>query len=267
MLKCEQGGIRFNKSEHRRALMEVVERSKGSIERKHMNISAVMVVLGLPHIDGYKPFSHYQNALFETVEAHLSENRDLHKLLTGESDAVRAELLEVPTGARLVYDDAPPRRACREQRLPEEIQRVIQRFESPAVRDARIRALGKDGEALVFEMEKRRLRCLGRDDLASDVRWIARDEGDGFGYDILSFKGSGAGAHDKRLLEVKTTNGPRTTPFFVTSNELQVSEKCPERFRIVRLYNFRRHLRAYKLKPPLSEQVLLSPTIYRASYK
>ena len=71
MLEQEQSGRRFNISAHRRALMGVIDRSNGSIERKHMNISAVMAVLGLPHINGYKPFSHYQNALFEVVEEHL----------------------------------------------------------------------------------------------------------------------------------------------------------------------------------------------------
>ena len=56
--------------------METIGRSKKSIEFKHMNISAVMDALGLPYIDGYKPLGHYQEALFEAVEAHLNEKPD-----------------------------------------------------------------------------------------------------------------------------------------------------------------------------------------------
>ena len=48
MLEHEQMGQPFNKAEHRRALMEITGRSRGSIEFKHCNISAVMEILGLP---------------------------------------------------------------------------------------------------------------------------------------------------------------------------------------------------------------------------
>ena len=69
MLEHEEEGRVFSKAEHRRALMKTIARSEGSIERKHMNISAVLVALGLPYVDGYKPYRNYQNALFEAVEA------------------------------------------------------------------------------------------------------------------------------------------------------------------------------------------------------
>ena len=90
--------------------------------------------------------------------------------------------------------------------------------------------LGKAGEEFVFELERKRLSMLGRQDLADDVRWVARDDGDGYGYDILSFHGSGTGyeASRERWLEIKTTNGPKTTPFFITRNELNVSRGKPE---------------------------------------
>ncbi len=265
MLRYEQAGRVFNKTEHRRVLMKTIGRSEGSIDRKHMNISAVMVALGLPYIDGYKPYTNYQKALFEAVEARLGKDHDLHALLTGEAvDAVRAPL-ETLVGPKLVFDDAPPPREPSEQNVPEDIDRIVRRFEPPAERDARNRQLGKAGEAFVFEVERRRLNELGRKDLSDRVHWVARDEGDGYGYDILSFDGIGDDAERERWLEIKTTNGPRTTPFFITKNELCVSEERPDVFRLVRLYDFQRQVRAYCLKPPLDEQVWLSPTIYRAS--
>ena len=265
MLRYEQAGRAFNKTEHRRVLMKTIGRSEGSIDRKHMNISAVMVALGLPYIDGYKPYTNYQKALFEAVEARLGKDHDLHALLTGEAvDVVRASL-ETLVRPKLVFDDAPPPREPSEQNVPEDIHRIVSRFEPPAERDARNRHLGKAGEALVFEVERRRLNELGRKDLSDRVRWVARDDGDGYGYDIRSFDGTGDEAEWECWLEIKTTNGPRTTPFFITKNELYASKEHPDVFRLVRLYDFQRQVRAYCVKPPLDEQVWLSPTIYRAS--
>ena len=265
MLGHEQAGRALNKAEHRRALMGTIGRSEGSIERKHMNISAVMAALGLPYIDGYKPYRNYQKALFEAVEARLGKAPDLHALLTGETVEVRRESPETLARPGLVFDEAPPPREMPAQAVPEYIRRIVHRFEPPAERDARNRYLGKAGEALVFEVERRRLNELGRKDLSDRVRWVARDDGDGYGFDILSFDGTGDEANRERWLEIKTTNGPRTTPFFITKNELCVSKKRPDVFRIVRLYDFQRQVRAYRLEPPLEEQVWLSPTIYRAS--
>lgn len=272
MLAHELEGRRYNKTEHRRALMDTIDRSHGSIERKHMNISAVLEAHGLPYIYGYKPYSNFQQALFEAVQARLNEDIVLRASLTGEAAAVR----ERPPEFRIdpeqvvdpeqVYVDAPLPREVSGPHLPEDISRIIRKFEPPAERDARNRMLGDAGEEFVFELERQRLSMLGRKDLADNVRWVARDDGDGYGYDILSFHGRGQGneANRKRLLEIKTTNGPKTTPFFITRNELSVSKENPEIFRVVRLYDFRRRARAYRLEPPLEDRVRLIPAIYSA---
>ena len=266
MLEHEQQGRSFNKSQHRRALVETIGRTESSIEWKHMNISAVMVSLGLPHIDGYKPQTHYQQALFEAVEHYLRWDGELHRLLTCEKETTLTNPEVLPAKSSLVFDKAPPKFSSSERVVPIDIHRVIRKFEHPAERDARIRALGRAGESFVYGIERVRLKCLGRRDLSDQVKWVARDEGDGTGYDILSFCGKGKNADQKRLLEVKTTNGPKTTPFLITSNELNVSREYPCEFRIVRLYSFRRNARAYRLKPPLEEHTRLSPTVYRASF-
>ena len=265
MLRHELAGLSYNKSEHRRTLKKTISRSDGSIERKHMNISAVMDVLGLPYINGYQPYRHYQRALFEAVETQLHRNRELYSSLTGEDVAPKRPSGEPLSESSLEFDEAPPSREVSKQNLSEDIHRIVHRFEPPAERDARNRKLGKDGEEFVFETEKRRLYELGRKDLSDSVSWVARDKGDGYGYDILSFLGTGNQAERERWLEIKTTNGPRTTPFFITRNELSVSETHPDIFRIVRLYDFRRQARAYRLKPPLEQHVKLSPTIYSAT--
>lgn len=264
MLLQEQLGHHYNKTEHRRTLMETVDRSKGSIEHKHMNISAVLAVLGLPYIEGYKPYSNFQQALYEAVETHLGNDSVLYATLIGGTATIREPSPEFFVEPTRIYEDAPLPGTAAEQQVPETIHKIIRKFEPPAERDARNRMLGRAGEEFVFELERRRLSLLGRADLADNVRWVAKEDGDGYGFDILSFHGKGNHSDQKRWLEVKTTNGPKTTPFFITRNELRVSEKNPGIFRVVRLYDFQKTVRAYRLEPPLEDRVRLTPAIYSA---
>lgn len=64
MLKAELAGEPYSKAEHRRALQPLLGgRSESSIEFKHQNISAVLVGMGLPYIEGYKPAKNYQKTV------------------------------------------------------------------------------------------------------------------------------------------------------------------------------------------------------------
>jgi len=72
MLALELRGEPFNKANHNRDLLRVLDgRTRGSIERKHQNISAILIELGYPYIDGYKPLRNYQELLREVVEERL----------------------------------------------------------------------------------------------------------------------------------------------------------------------------------------------------
>jgi hypothetical protein len=59
MLRLELAGQSYVKAHRNAALQELTRRSRGSIERKHQNISAVLVKLGMPWISGYKPLANY----------------------------------------------------------------------------------------------------------------------------------------------------------------------------------------------------------------
>src|SRR3546814_8463631 len=67
MLTDELVGRSFNKAARNRDLQAVIDRSKGSIEFKHQNISEVLLGLGQPWIEGYKPAANFQNALVDGV--------------------------------------------------------------------------------------------------------------------------------------------------------------------------------------------------------
>ena len=109
-------------------------------------------------------------------------------------------------------------------------------------------------EAFVVELERRRLHEADRPDLARNVRWIADEDGDGAGYDVLSFHPGG----EPRLIEVKTTNGPARTPFFLSRNELAVAVERPEDWRLYRVHLFANAPRVFTLTPPLDGSVRLT---------
>lgn len=62
MLGEELAGRPYVKASHRRAVVEQTGRSEPSVERKYMNVSAVLMKLGLPRIRGYAPNAHAQSA-------------------------------------------------------------------------------------------------------------------------------------------------------------------------------------------------------------
>jgi Domain of unknown function (DUF3883) len=105
-----------------------------------------------------------------------------------------------------------------------------------AARDAANRDLGERGEDFVVKYERRRLTKAGRADLAAQVRCISETEGDGAGYDVLSFDTDGR----EKYIELKTTTGGKKTPFIVTLNEVEFSEDHPEDFLLYRLFGFDR---------------------------
>lgn len=77
-------------------------------------------------------------------------------------------------------------------------------------------ATGLEGEQIVVMVEKYYLSSIGRQDLADKVRNIAREDGDGFGYDVLSFFENGT----QKYIEVKSTKQNIYNPFYMSENEL-----------------------------------------------
>jgi hypothetical protein len=251
MLNDEASGVPFIKAEHNRLLRSEIDRSEASIEFKHRNVSAVLQQLGLPRIRGYLPAANYQKAIIPAIDRYLSQNPiALHPERTVTGFAERPGLfVEAPPMLLPVV----PRR--------EDVERLVRKF-NPVERDFRNRKLGRDGEELVIQFERERLKQRDRPDLAEKIRWISEEDGDGAGYDILSFDEKGK----ERFLEVKTTVGSDTTPFYITRNELSFSSERPEAFRLCRVFDFSIRPRMFELAPPLRDFVHLSPLSYEASF-
>jgi Domain of unknown function (DUF3883) len=253
MLAKELEGESYVKSHHNDTLQKMAGRQRGSIERKHMNISAVMERLELPRIRGYAPLPNFQAGLIGAVERHLSS-----KEIPQHSGIARPN--EILSDTRTLWIGPPPQPLAELNKSTPELERLVRKFD-PAARDARNRTLGKDGEHLAFENEIRILETGDRSDLARKVEWTSQERGDGAGYDIASFEIDGR----PKLIEVKTTNGSALTPFYMSENERSFSEERPEAFTLLRLYNFNETPMAFELRPPLGSVLAMNPISYRAS--
>lgn len=255
MLTAELSGQPYVKSHHSAALMAGIGRTHRSVEFKHQNISAVMEELGLPWINGYKPKRNYQNAIFDAIDRYLTRTSWLAQPML-DQPTVR---IEAATVNHTIFVDAP----ALEDRVdrPPRLERLVRKFD-PVERDFRNRALGKAGERFVLDVERDRLQRVNRDDLAGNVRWISDEQGDGAGYDILSFDPDG----QERLIEVKTTNGAASTPFFLSRTEHEVSEQKAETWRLYRVHLFAQSPRIFTVTPPLAQALHLRAEAWRASF-
>ena len=103
-----------------------------------------------------------------------------------------------------------------------------------AALDARNRHIGLEGEKLIFQMEIDRLRAAGLTDLAAQVKHISLVNS-AAGYDIASFASNGS----LKRIEVKTTQGPISAPFFISINEVLASREDPLSYWIYRVFSFR----------------------------
>lgn len=254
MLKEEQAGQIVHKTEHRRALMKLVQRPNGSIEFKYQNISAVLTELGLPRIRGYVPARNFQGAIADAIgrflELHPNPIPLFAKPLTGFADP------------QLLFESPPPTARPINEEAKKAFERVARKFD-PALRDQLNRALGGAGEEFIYEREQKLLISADRSDLAKKVKWVSKEDGDDAGYDIRSYDPSGS----ERWIEVKTTRGGSRTPFYLTSNENEVAKEHPDAFRLYRLHDFSQTPGLFTLTPPLEAVLQLEALTFRASLK
>ncbi len=261
MLVLELRDERFNKAKRNRDLREQLDgRSKGAVERKHQNISAILISLGFPYIDGYKPLGHGQDMLREVVHEQLPPLRDLVEAAVGEpqedvsvEDVLRVGVDPPDTGLPSVVREEPARYG-------------VGSVGSPATnylqREALNRSLGDAGEALVMEYERARLLRAGKDHLARNVEQVSKTVGDHAGYDIHSYDVAG---HD-RFVEVKTTRYGKLTPFYISAGEVRFCGANLHAYRLYRLFNFRKGPRLFVLPGDVRRHVRLNVANYRAHF-
>lgn len=257
MLVLEYSGQSYNKAAHRRALQSKLnERTEAAIELKHQNISAVLHSLGFHWIPGYKPRGHYQALLREVVEEQLANNKLVDEAaqnaasfpatapLPGDFHNV---LVEAPRFAAKIKEPSPPAYYASSPKKRDYLER-----------EARNISLGRAGEEYVLNFEHFRLYKLGQKKLANKVAHVSVSQGDGLGFDILSFESDGR----ERYIEVKTTAFAKETPFFISRGEIQFAKDHEEQFHLYRLYEFRKSPKLFDLVGSVEKHCAVNPVNY-----
>ena len=262
MLRSELSGIRFSKTEHRNRLSRMLNaRSDGAIERKHQNVSAILIELGIPYINGYKPLGNYQQLLKEVVSDQVEGDSALLSLVERDVTAGAS----VPTVADILsaLEEPPEARVKRAQYSPlqDNSGRGQGRHIDYLAREAANASLGAAGEEFAVRFEQARLIHAGREHLSDRVERVSATVGDWLGYDIKSCEVDGS----DRLIEVKTTGYGKEIPFYVTRNEVFTSTKLGKHYHLYRLFQFRENPRLFHLKGALTDTCQLEPTVYEAS--
>lgn len=237
MLSEELIGNDFKKSEHNRTLQKILStRSKGSIEFKHQNISAVLVNLGQPFIKGYLPRYNYQKLLEDKVIEYLNRHKNLESTFRNFSEKP-VELTTRPDFLKILVD--PPKSdIIKEPIIPYARKPIKINY---LEREQRNMSLGEAGEQLVVEYEKWKLTSIGKDKLADQVEWISKEQGDGAGFDILSKDERGK----DKYIEVKTTKLSKETPFYFSKDEFEFSHEQRDKYHLYRVFNFEKDAKIF----------------------
>ena len=259
MLTMELTGQQFNKSDHRRKLIRLLKnRSEGAVERKHQNISAILIELGCPYISGYKPLGNYQDLLFNVLADRIRDS-DLF-------DRAAMAAVQMPAATPIPDDFSnvlvePPRLSytAREPGAPK-VRTAIKR--DYIGQEARNTSLGEAGEVFVVNYEIWRLASSGQSRLANKVEHVAKIQGDGLGYDVLSFDNSGK----ERFIEVKTTSFGKETPFFITRSEIEFSRSEKNHFHLYRVFDFRKEPHLFSFRGKVDQHCHLDPITYQARF-
>lgn len=147
-----------------------------------------------------------------------------------------------------------------QNRLPRKVVGKLQRDIDYGAKERYDAKLGFIGELLVVEYEKARLKRENRGDLAKVVEQVSRTQGDGLGYDIRSYTKDG----EPRFIEVKTTQGDINTPFYLSRNEMEASNRYGNAYELFRVYDVMDNKKFYTVTGPLEKSLETTVQSYKA---
>jgi hypothetical protein len=259
MLLMEMEGRSFVKKQHRsRLLPQLDQRSEGSIEFKHQNISAVLNRLGEPHIKGYKPLPNYQQLLEDQVIKALQKyEAQLNPLFEKYAEEPVAASPFSKQDFATCLEDRPSKSKLKPRETSFRAVKV-----NYLEKEQKNRVLGAEGERFAIDYEKWRLTHAGRKDLIKEIKWISKEKGDGAGYDILSKNEDGT----DRYIEVKTTKLSKETPIYFTFNEYIFAERHAAQFYLYRVFNFDSDRKLFILQGHYGDYCEVVPMAYKGIF-
>ena len=261
MLVLELDGINYNKSATRRALIEKLDsRSEGAVERKRMNISAALMEVGIPCIEGYKPYRNYQAIIPDVIDSYLSNHTELRDAL----DRSMLREVSIPTVEDILKSlENPPESADQDNNVTDSIARRSPVGLDYLQIDASNTLLGTAGEKFTIRFEKARLIYEGKYSLSEQIEHVAETLGPSAGYDVKSYNTNGT----DRYIEVKTTKYGKRTPFYISPNEIEFSTKHSKSYQLYRLHNFQKAPKMFTLPGSVGVSCNLYASQYRATVR
>ncbi len=153
----------------------------------------------------------------KTTTAHAIQPKEVTSAnQTEEVESTFFNRLSENLGAQVVRDNI---NVTKNIEPPEKRYRFGKKIDWDSLNEKR-KITGIEGEELVMILEEDYLKSINRTDLANQIRHISKEEGDGLGYDILSYFDDGR----KKYIEVKSTKSSIETPFNISQNELSFLE-------------------------------------------
>lgn len=125
--------------------------------------------------------------------------------------------------------------------------------------------IGGLGELIVLAKERKRVLEEFGDEYATQVIHVSLEEGDGAGYDILTWRRGPEGVIE-HYLEVKATSGTVNTAFFISANEREFAAANLDHYEIVRLHSLDQTSREY-LEYRLTARELLETSMTPVNYR
>lgn len=250
-LRYDLEGHRRRSGEFLRVASERTGRSEGGCSMKASNISFLVSELDIPPLSGFKPLPHIQPKLREVVAAGV-ENSGIREVALRAAESKPEPVAAEPSGKQV----EPPTGI----KVVQSARRGTGQHRDYASVEAQNRKLGLEGELAVLTLIKKQLADAGRDDLADRTEHVSVTQGDGLGYDILTYDAS----DDEPLyVEVKTTERPKSWPFLVSAGEVRASAELGDRFRLYRVCDWgSERFSYYVLEGSLETSCNLVPTTY-----
>ena len=261
MLLEQERGQEVRKVDHYKPLIVKLGRTKPSIEMRYQNISAALIVLKAPWVSGYAPLSHGAKLVLPYVVRRFERDTALRDAIARSVAAPVPEDLVLHRDLKLVKApviDRHPADGHEDERTEDYGRRRRPPIDWLA-REARNASVGRAGELLVMQFERRRLVRLRRRDLSRLVEHVGMDD-EGAGFDILSFDEDGG----KRYIEVKSTAYGRETPFFASLNEVEVSRDLAKQYHLYRVFKLRAEPSLFTVAGALNESFALTAEMFRA---
>ena len=278
MLEQELKGESYDPREYTRSLLgDLAGFTEKTVSSVYQGISAILLIeKGMPSIDNYKPSMDYQRHILpDVVGAQLARRNQFEGIIENINQQLinRApnlnEILENLEGTTKAQSDhkylvepPKPKLALGDQQTKYDSRRYRPRKVDYLAREVRNRNLGQSGEEFVLNYEKAALISSGKASLAEKVIHASKED-DSLGYDIRSYEKNGK----DRFIEVKTTNYTRYAQFYVTNNEVKVSEKLAKKYYLYRVFHFGKAPSFFRMKGSLDKNFKLDPSAFTASLR